>query len=458
MSLLSTTFISLLALWRPAFCKKQLFQRIRALAIGFLCTIGRKTITNVSIFLNHLRKGYEADCAVFSRRKWNAHSLFDPLLTEALQFTHGTYVAVAADDTTVKKSGKTIPHASWRRDPLSPPFHVNFIWGLRFLQFSLLLPPASEIPTRAIPIDFEDAPSIKKPNSKASKEELEAYKQEQKKHNLSTLFVSLVQKLKSRLLFVCGEARKLLMVCDGSFCNRTCMNLKLAGVEMLARCKKNAKLCFAYMGNRKGRKYAKEKFTPEQVRRDERYPWKQMQGFYGGRMRSIRYKEVTNVLWQGGTKTRPLKLIVLAPTPYQKRKNSRLYYRQPAYLLCTDVEGNVEELIQAYLSRWQIEVNHREEKTILGLGEAQVSNEESVVRQPCFHIAVYSALLLAAKKVFGDKPPTDLNEPAWRRWPKRLSFRAMLGIMRSEIIEHPEVLYEAEITPVEIAMLLKKAA
>jgi hypothetical protein len=62
-----------------------------------------------------------------------------------------------------------------------------------------------------------------------------------------------------------------------------------------------------------------------------------MRGFYGGKTRRIKYKEMNNVLWQEGTKQHPLKLIVLAPTPYKKIKKGKLYYRQPAYLFCTDI-------------------------------------------------------------------------------------------------------------------------
>jgi len=46
--------------------------------------------------------------------------------------------------------------------------------------------------------------------------------------------------------------------------------------------------------------------------------------------------------------------------------------RQPAFLICTDPEMSLEELLQDYLWRWGIEVNFRDEKTLLGTGEAQV--------------------------------------------------------------------------------------
>ncbi len=38
-----------------------------------------------------------------------------------------------------------------------------------------------------------------------------------------------------------------------------------------------------------------------------------------------------------------------------------MYYRQPAYLLTTDLASQARELLQIYFDRWQIE-NHREEK------------------------------------------------------------------------------------------------
>ncbi len=46
MSLLAS-FITLLNLWRPEFCKQKLFERIRALGIGFLGVVHRKTLTQV---------------------------------------------------------------------------------------------------------------------------------------------------------------------------------------------------------------------------------------------------------------------------------------------------------------------------------------------------------------------------------------------------------------------------
>ena len=71
-------------------------------------------------------------------------------------------------------------------------------------------------------------------------------------------------------------------------------------------------------------------WQPYRVRLDESIPWQTTKIFYGGKRRKVRYKEVTGVYWQRGAKQRPLRLIVIAPTPYRKSKSKKLYYRDPA--------------------------------------------------------------------------------------------------------------------------------
>jgi hypothetical protein len=140
---------------------------------------------------------------------------------------------------------------------------------------------------------------------------------------------------------------------------------------------------------------------PNRLARNESRAWKTTKIFYGGKRRKIRYKEVTGVYWQRGAKQRPLRLIVIAPTPYRKSKSKKLYYRDPAYLLTTDLRSSLKQLLQIYFDRWQIEVNHREEKDTLGVGQAQLWNATSVPKPPVLAVAAYSALLLASLQAFG---------------------------------------------------------
>lgn len=180
-------FISILTLWRSAFCKKEAFTRAQEHAIASLCAFGRRTITNYALLFGRDHAVPTADYKLYTYCKWKVEDLFDPILKLSLDyFKDAEYITLAADDTKLRKTGKKIPQASWQRDPMSPPFHTNFIWGLRFLQFSVLLPLYNQGSTlcRSIPIRFVDAPSLKRPGKKSTEKEKAEYKKMKKTHNL----------------------------------------------------------------------------------------------------------------------------------------------------------------------------------------------------------------------------------------------------------------------------------
>ena len=205
--------------------------------------------------------------------------------------------------------------------------------------------------------------------------------------------------------------------------------------------------------------YDKQTFTPESIRQDETKPWESDQFFHAGRFHTIRFKEDADVLWRTGAKRRRLRLIVIAPTGYRLHLKGRLLYRQPAYFLTDDLETTAQELIAAYLEHWQIEVNHREEKDTMGVGDAQVRNEESVFRQPAFAVAIYALLLLAALKAYGPERTADyLPPPKWGRPSKRPSCLDILALLRHQITAHPEKLVDFDMETSALQMVLKATA
>lgn len=457
MNLLKALLV-IFAMWRPTFCKTAAFTRAKELAFACLCASGRKTITSMAIFLGRSDRLPIADYKFYSDSKWNVEDLFDPIIELSAQHIGSEYIHFAADDTKVHKTGKKIPYAGWQADPLGPKFQTNLIWALRYLQISILLPlymSSENTPARSIPVRFTAAPSVKKPGKKATNEEWETYKYLSKKHNLSTIFVEEIKRLR-KSVDAKGLANKTMVIsCDGSFCNKNCMPINDSRIVMVARCRKDAKLCRPSTSARKV--YDDTKFTPEEIRKDENIPWLKKEFFYGGQWREIRYKEMPNVLWENGTKRMPLRLIVLAPLPYVR--GGKRNYRNPAYLLATSVNVPVEVLIQAYFDRWQIEYNHRDEKSILGVGQAQVWNEESVKKQPAFHVAVYSALLMANIIAYKDRNHPDFGErPKWRKEPKRNTCRALVGLLRGCLLEKPELLTELGLTIPVISAILRQAA
>jgi len=427
--------------WPAVFAPRRTFVRAARQALGSLLVLGRATLSRIVWTSGREQQSWSGEYFLHARAAWDPQALFTPLLEQGLAFCPGTLVGVAVDDTRLRKTGRSIPQAAWHRDPMSPPFHTNLMLGLRFLQASLLVPlhRTGSFSARGIPIRFEEVSTVKKPAQRASEETWAQYKADKKRLNLSQRFVQTMAQLRRALDTAGGERKTLAIAGDGSFCNRTGWATLPERTILLVRTRKDAKLCFAAVpGGR--RVYAPDKFPPEQVRQDDPIPWQTTQLFYGGKRRKIRYKEVSQVLWQSGAKTRALRVFVIAPTPYRKRKSSKLYYRQPAFLLSTDLSSSPRQLLQIYLDRWQIEVNHREEKDTLGVGQAQLWNPTAVPKQPALVVAAYSALMLAALQVFGaERGQAYAQLPKWRRNARRPSCLDLITLLRKEASQHPQL-------------------
>ena len=126
--------------------------------------------------------------------------------------------------------------------------------------------------------------------------------------------------------------------------------------------------------------------------------------------------------------------MVIKPLGYRLRKGSKLLYRQPAFLICTDPQLDLAILLQAYVDRWEIECNHRDEKSLIGTAQGQVWNPLAVVRLPQFQVAIYSLLLLASILAYGfQRTAVYLPLPLWRRKSIRPSILDLLNLLRDQI-------------------------
>jgi hypothetical protein len=432
--MLLETMIAIMQGWKKVFSQRRTAYRAMKQAISTICVIGRRTIAR-----SYLVQGGEGDWSseykLYSRSQWEGQKLFEPILKESLKMCRGKFLPLGADDTRIKKSGKKIKTAHWGRDPLSPPFHVNLQYGLRFLQTSVLVPLHQQygVSPRALPVWFEEVTPVAKPGKKASEEERKAYRAAIKQQNLSVAAVEMFKQMRQRVDELGGKEKILAYSLDGSFCNRTVFKAELDRTILIARSRKDASLCFPATTGR--RTYSEEKFTPAAVMKDARYPWQQATIFHGGKWRIVFYKEVNEVLWQRGAGPRRLRLLVVKPIPYRKTKKGRLLYRQPAFILTTDLETAAAELLQIYFDRWQLEVAHKELKDNFGLGEAQVRAPEAVARQPVLTVATYSAMHLAALSTFGPQRPDTFGPlPKYQRDKTRASCQDLIRHVRHEVV------------------------
>jgi len=455
----------LLVLWRPAFPRHITWVRMVTVLLGLIVATGRRTVTASIVARGRKFMPWASDYLVFSRAPWKVAELFDAVVDVTVQtidsLCPGGYLAVAVDDTSLPKTGKSITSARWMRDPMGPPFQVNLRWGLRYVHLAIIMPlhRLGHNP-RAISIEFTPAPSVKKPGKKATEEELVKHKEVKKQQNLSQVAVDRFKHLRTHLDASGQRNRLVLMVGDGSYTNRTVLKNLPERTEYLGRARGDMALFApAPPGGRKV--YGERLPTPNATRQDAEQPWTETQLFYAGENRRVRFKEVPRVLWPSGGQRRLLRLLVIAPTPYRAicHGKRRTYYRDPAYLLTTDLTTAASELIQSYLGRWQIEVEHRDLKTGLGVGHAQVWNDKSVARLHAAHVALWSMVKLAALRVHG-MTRTDAYpaRPAW--YPQEPGDRASQGdiveLLRTELGRSQVQPNSARIKPPKRSNLLRR--
>jgi hypothetical protein len=407
------------------FAQQRTHHRATILAVSQLACLGTHTITGLLSTAGKQHEDWSADYRFFSRDRWDAQRTFDPVLEGVLEFLSAHVPLVTAmDDTLLRKTGPKIPDVAYRRDPLSPAFHTNLVRGQRFLQVSAMLPAKPEGPAsaRAIPIRFQPAPPLPKASHRDSESEhIEVHKLA-KSYNLSTIGCDSIAATRDQLdRQPNGESRLLVVGVDGSYTNKTVLRGLPPRTTLIGRIRKDAKLFHPPQDSQqpaKGRKlsYGQPVPTPEELRKDDSAPWQEVRAFAAGKLHTFRVKTVSPVLWAKAGPCMPLRVVVIAPVSYRLRAGAKLLYRQPAYLICTDPDMPLAEVVQDYLWRWGIEVDHRDEKQLVGVGEAQVRSPYSARREPIFAVSCYAKLLLAGAQRYGpDATQADLPLPKWRR-------------------------------------------
>jgi hypothetical protein len=348
---------------------------------------------------------------------------------------------------------------------------------LRFVQASVLVRATQFLgPARALPVRFEPAPpAVKPPSLKAAHQHTRKNQRNQTKQNRNAKKKTSAQTANKQAALVTPEEkeyrlqkklcaltqvgvrvlqslrqsldarpdtrqRQLLVSGDGSYTNRTVLRQLPERTTFIGRIRKDAKLFLALpptsvtRSGGRPRRYGVLAPTPEQTLHDETVPLVRVRCFAAGQVREIPVKVVRTVYWRKAGPDLPLLLLAIKPLGYRLRKGSKLLYRQPAFLICTDPQLDLTILLQAYVDRWEIECNHRDEKSLIGTAQGQVWNPLAVVRLPQFQVAIYSLLLLASILAYGfQRTPVYLPLPLWRRKSIRPSILDLLNLLRDQI-------------------------
>lgn len=429
---MSETFDHLLEGLASAFASPEDFARARTQWLAGLLNLGRHTITGALSTAGSQHRDWSAEYRLLQRLPVDA--VFEHVRREALAASDASQPwVVAVDDSVTRKTGRCIPGCGWRKDPLGPPFNLNFVWGQRVLQFSAAIP-ASDGSARLVPVDWQEAPLPKKPSRHADPATQAAYVEARKQANINEVAAARMAHLRT------ATKRPIHWVSDGRFTNRTLLRRLPENTVLIGRVRKDTKLyapCGAQPGkNGRPRKYGDTLPTPEQLRADETIAWRRVSAFAAEKRHDFKVKTQGPVLARITGVDTLVRIVVIAPLGYRLKRGGKLLYRQPAYLICTDPDVPLENILQEYLWRWDIEVNFRDEKCLLGVSQAQVREPEAVRRQPACAVAAYALLLIAAHKTYGpDQLPPSVPLAKWRRGdpPRRAATALLINQLRVEL-------------------------
>jgi hypothetical protein len=343
------------------------------------------------------------------------------------------------DDSLLRKTGRKIFGSRYQRDPLSPPFHVNLVRGLRVLQISAAVRQGDQGAARLIPIDFQHAALPAKPHPRAPQEQHAAYQAERAARNINLVGRERLACLRRQMDASGSAARRLIVTVDGRFTNATVLRQIPERTVLVGRVRKDSAFYYppaTQPARGRKRKYGLRCPTPEALLKDPTVPWQTVKAHAAGQTYEFKVKTLGPVYTAMDKGQQALRLVVVEPVPYRPSKHSKLQRREPAYLIGTDPALPLQELLQVYLWRWDIEVNFRDEKTILGVGQAQVRSEASNQNAPALAVAAYAMLLLASVKTYGaEGKPDTFQSPLWhqRKPEKRATTNELINQLRWEL-------------------------
>jgi hypothetical protein len=424
----------------PAFGQQRIAERAKTLSLSSLLCFGRHTVTGLLTTSGSQFQDWTASYRLFSQDRLPMDHIFSVVRRAVVShLAPDAPVCAVLDDSLLRRAGTHTPGVAWRRDPLGPRFQTNFVRAQRFLQISLAMPTADGF-TRLVPVQFRHVPTPAKPSKKADDDAQQQYRAAARAARISLRAIEHIKGLRASLDADDPSApRPLTVAFDGGYTNATVLKHIPAHTTCIGRIRKDAHLPLVpdpATRKARGRRlcYGSEAPTPEQVRADAT-PWDTLAFARYGVSHELRFKRRTGLMWRAAGAAQVVQLIVIAPLGYRLRKGSKVLYREPAFLICIDEKLDARIIIESYFQRWDMEVNFREEKTLLGVGQAQARAERSVETAPALTVAAYAMLRIAAGRAFTGSHDALLPRPKWNPSSPdvRISTQQAVNQLRAEV-------------------------
>ena len=430
--------VAILASFAPLFSDRT-WVKAQTLAIGALLATGNRTVCAALRIMGLGRERHFTNYhRILNRDAWSCLAAGRILLGLIVAAIPGDWpIALAADDTIERRSGRRIQAKGCYRDPIrSSRKHLVKCFGLKWVALMVLVPVPWSQRVWALPI--LTAPCWPEGAGRRAS------------HKTSLDWTRQMILQVRRWL----PERELILVTDGGFAAvelaHACQQHQ---VTMICRLRLDAALYHPPGPQPPGKRGPKPKkglrqrrLTQWASRRDT--PWEEVEvNWYGGRRKVMQVFSRTGLWHRRGQDPVAIRY-VLARDPEGERADAAYF--------CTDDRPLPEEILKYVVQRWSVEVTFEEARAHLGLETQRQWSDLAIARTTPVLLGLFSVVTLAALRCheagllsaqrtawYAKEEPTFsdcLRLMQGRIWQARISG---LSGGKADVIDLPRVLFEA---------------
>lgn len=376
MQSLPNEIISILILFAPLF-NKSTWCNAKELLIGAILTKGDRTISNILRTLGLQQdKNFDKYYKILNRAKWSTLGASAILLLNIIAKFNLVKINILIDTTIDRRYGPKIIKKGNHRDPVrSSKSRKTFTDSLRWLNLMVLVPIPWSNRLWALPYLSVLIPSSGYCASK------------KKKYKTDIDFACQAIMFTKRLI----PNLKVNIIGDGDFGNvkfgKVC---KKYGFALVARMRDNAVLySFPDNNQRKHRGRAPTKgsrlTTLKEIASDTQQKWQTAKvSWYDGEDKELSILTGKCLRYVKGYDPLPIQWVVTKDP----------LTNELTYIMCTDLEMSVVNIIELFVGRWNIEVTHEEARRYLGVETLRNWSEKSVDRGTPILFSMYTIIVL----------------------------------------------------------------
>jgi len=417
---LSGTLRELLWTFAPAFTTPT-FQNVLVLLVGTVMSPKDRTVSAMLRAAGFLvKKQYTTYHRVLSHRKWDMLLLAFVLASLAFALVPSDQpVVCVVDDTTVRRWGKKVYGKGCHRDPVRST-HKKLVhcFGHKWVVIAVLVSMPFTKRLWALPI----LELLYRPEAQE--------KAEGKRHCTCIDWARkgsawLLRKFPSRRFILLGDGgyNSLVFVL---WCSRHQDRLTLVG-----RFHKNAALYAPPEPRKKGQrgrppKKGKRLLSPQQEA-DQATQWTEVTvAWYGQTVKKVHQISKTALWYQVGHDPVPIRWVFVQYTDEKNRLKEECFFS-------TDVKMNPKQIIEHYVTRWNIETTFEEARAHLGLETLENYSENAVKRTVPALLGLFSLIAIWFHREWHVNP--NFQTTPWYR-KKEPTFSDALVAIRLDLLHH----------------------